>query len=211
MHLSLRIEVARAGTAAERVEQELFVVRKEDKIRLLEKLLDEYRGAILVFSRTKFGAKKIARDVNVLHHKAAEIHSNRSLNQRREALDGFKNGKYRILVATDIAARGIDVTGIEVVINYDLPDNAEDYIHRIGRTGRAGHKGRAISFAAPDERREVREIEQLMRINLPVSKLPELPQARHAPAVRPAASSSPRPPHAGERRFSRAPRRFNRR
>jgi ATP-dependent RNA helicase RhlE len=153
----------------------LFVVKKEDKIRLLEKLLNEYHGPVLVFSRTKFGAKKIARSVNALHHRAAEIHSNRSLNQRREALDGFKNGKYRVLVATDIAARGIDVTGIEVVINFDLPENAEDYVHRIGRTGRAGHKGRAISFACPDQRSEVREIERLMRINLAITKLPELP------------------------------------
>jgi ATP-dependent RNA helicase RhlE len=150
-------------------------VRKEDKTRLLNKLLDQYHGPVLVFSRTKFGAKKIARAVGVMHHKAAEIHSNRSLNQRREALDGFKNGKYRVLVATDIAARGIDVTGIEVVVNFDLPENAEDYVHRIGRTGRAGHAGRAISFATPDQRNEVRDIERLMRINLPISKLPELP------------------------------------
>jgi len=177
MQLPVRVEVARAGTAAEGVEQELFVVKKEDKIRLLEKLLAEYHGPVLVFSRTKFGAKKITRSVNAMHHRAAEIHSNRSLNQRREALDGFKNGKYRVLIATDIAARGIDVTGIEVVVNFDLPENAEDYVHRIGRTGRAGHKGRAISFACPDQRAEVREIERLMRINLSISKMPELPPA----------------------------------
>jgi len=177
MKLPVRVEVARAGSAAEGVEQELFVVKKEDKIRLLERLLSEYHGPMLVFSRTKFGAKKIARAVNAMHHRAAEIHSNRSLNQRREALDGFKSGKYRVLVATDIAARGIDVTGIEAVVNFDLPENAEDYVHRIGRTGRAGHKGRAISFACPDQRAEVREIERLMRINLMISKLPELPPA----------------------------------
>jgi len=182
MKLPVRIEVARAGTAAERVEQEIFFVSKEEKPRLLDKLLAEYHGSILVFSRTKFGAKKIARSVNAMGHRAAEIHSNRSLAQRREALDGFKSGKYRVLIATDIAARGIDVTGIEVVINYDLPDNAEDYVHRIGRTGRAGHTGRAVSFAAPDERNEVREIERLIRSNLPVTKLTELPPARQ-PAV----------------------------
>jgi len=129
----------------------------------------------LVFSRTKHGAKKITRAVNAMRFKAAEIHSNRSLAQRREALDGFKSGKYRVLIATDVASRGIDVTGIEVVVNFDLPDDAGDYVHRIGRTGRAGHAGRAISFATPDQRVEVQNIERLMRINLPVSKLPELP------------------------------------
>lgn len=203
MKLPLRIEVARAGTAAEHVEQELYVVKKEDKIRLLDSLLSQYHGAILVFSRTKFGAKKITRAVNLMHHKAAEIHSNRSLNQRREALDGFKNGKYRVLVATDIAARGIDVTGIEVVVNFDLPENAEDYVHRIGRTGRAGHAGRAVSFATPDQRTEVRDIERLMRINLPISKLPDLPPASQATASenygRERGQYAPRPPRDAKR------------
>ncbi len=106
-------------------------------------------------------------------HTAAEIHSNRSLAQRKQALEGFKTGKYRVLVATDIAARGIDVKGIGLVINFDLPDNAEDYVHRIGRTGRAGQTGRAISFATPDQRNDIRAIERLIRGNLNVSKLPE--------------------------------------
>lgn len=111
-------------------------------------------------------------------HTAAEIHSNRSLSQRREALDGFKNGRYRILVATDIAARGIDVKGIELVLNYDLPQTPEDYVHRIGRTARAGGTGHAISFATPEERGDVRGIERLIRATLPLSKLPELPPSR---------------------------------
>ena len=111
-------------------------------------------------------------------HTSAEIHSNRSLGQRREALEGFKSGKYRVLVATDIAARGIDVAGIELVLNYDIPEHSEDYVHRIGRTARAGSAGHAISFAMPDQRREVRQIEQLIRKNLPISKLPELPPER---------------------------------
>jgi ATP-dependent RNA helicase RhlE len=132
----------------------------------------------LVFSRTKHGAKKIAISIRALGHTAAELHSNRSLGQRREALEGFRNGKYRILVATDIAARGIDVKGIELVLNYDLPDNAEDYVHRIGRTARAGATGHAISFATPDQRFDVRDIERLIRGSLPVAKVPELPPAR---------------------------------
>ncbi len=181
MKLPVRVEIVRAGTTAERITQELFVVRKDDKTRLLEKLLSENHGTILVFSRTKHGAKKITHVVRAMGHTAAEIHSNRSLAQRREALEGFKRGKYRVLVATDIAARGIDVTGIEVVINFDLPDQAEDYVHRIGRTGRAGMKGRAISFATPDQGRDVRDIEKLTKNFLPESKLPELPPHRAVP------------------------------
>jgi ATP-dependent RNA helicase RhlE len=177
MQLPVRIEIARAGTVAEKVSQEIFVVRKDEKIRLLSKILEEHRGTVLVFSRTKHGAKKIAAAVRAMGHRAAEIHSNRSLAQRKEALEGFKTGKYRVLVATDIAARGIDVTDIELVINYDLPDQSEDYVHRIGRTGRAGRSGHAISFATPDQKRDVRDIEQLMRKVLPVSKTPELPPA----------------------------------
>ena len=109
-----------------------------------------------------------------LNYNAAEIHSDRSLAQRREALDGFKSGKYRILVATDIAARGIDVTNIELVINYDLPDDAENYVHRIGRTGRAGLAGHAISFATPEQRSDLQAIERLIRTALPISRHPEL-------------------------------------
>lgn len=171
----LRVEVAPAGSTTEQVEQELFVVPRDQKMALLSKLLSEYHGTVLVFSRTKHGAKKIASTISKLGHRAAEIHSNRSLNQRRDALEGFKNGRYRVLVATDIAARGIDVTEIELVINFDLPDNSEDYVHRIGRTGRASHSGKAISFACPEQRRDVQAIEKLINLRLPVLPLPELP------------------------------------
>ncbi len=183
MRLPLRIEVAPAGTAAEKVEQELIVVNKPEKMRLLEKLLYDYHGSVLVFSRTKFGAKRITADVKKLGHRAAEIHSNRSLAQRKEALEGFKTGRYRVLVATDIAARGIDVKGIELVINFDLPDNSEDYVHRIGRTGRAGHAGKAISFATPDQRGDVLAIERLLRTTLPKSKIPGFEQPQFHAAV----------------------------
>jgi ATP-dependent RNA helicase RhlE len=178
MQLPVRVEIARAGTANENVSQELFVVQKNDKLRLLDKILTETRGTVLVFSRTKHGAKKITMAVKRMGHTSAEIHSNRSLAQRREALDGFKSGKYRVLVATDIAARGIDVKGIELVLNFDLPDNPDDYVHRIGRTGRAGHEGRAISFATPDQSRDVRDIERLIRIAIPRAAHGELPPAR---------------------------------
>ncbi|MFH2056998.1 MAG: C-terminal helicase domain-containing protein, partial [bacterium] len=120
------------------------------------------------------------------------IHSNRSLAQRREALEGFKSGKYRALVATDVASRGIDVTGIELVVNYDLPTNTEDYVHRIGRTGRAGHSGRSVSFATLDQKKDVKSIERLIRTDLPTSALPALPPPRkRVPAVQPPARSQP--------------------
>jgi len=173
MKLPVRIEIARQGTTAKNIEQELFVVKKDQKLALLKKLLQEYKGSVLVFLRVKHSAKKVCDNLRNSGVTSAEIHSNRSLNQRKEALEGFKNGRFRVLVATDIASRGIDVKNIELVINYDLPENAEDYVHRIGRTGRAGMSGKAISFATPDQGSMVREIEMLTRVNLPISQLPE--------------------------------------
>ncbi len=164
-----RVEVARQGTAAENVTQECVIVSQEGKNDILEDLLEKYEGTILVFARTRSRAARITRTLRRNNHNAAEIHSDRSLSQRRAALDGFKNGTYRVLVATDIAARGIDVTGIELVLNYDLPDAAEDYVHRIGRTGRAGKSGHAISFAAPDQGSDVKAIERLLRTTLDIS------------------------------------------
>ncbi|MFH1641070.1 MAG: DEAD/DEAH box helicase, partial [Candidatus Omnitrophota bacterium] len=177
MKLPVSVEIAPSGTTAEDVTQELFIVKKETKQRLLGKLLAQYHGAVLLFSRTKYNARKLTRSIREMGHSAAEIHSNRNLSQRREALEGFKSGKYRVLVATDIASRGIDVSGIELVINYDLPEDADSYVHRIGRTGRAGHKGHAISFATPEQSAEVRAIEKTIKVPLPVSKHPHVPTA----------------------------------
>ncbi len=176
MKLPIRVEVAPTGTAAEGIIQELFIVRKDAKLKLLEKILNEYHGSVLLFTRTKIGAKRTTRAIKDMHHRATEIHSDKSLGQRREALQGFKTGKYRILVATDIASRGIDVIGIELVINFDLPDDAENYVHRIGRTGRAGKEGRAIAFATPDQGKDVRNIERLIRSTLPLSEHPDMPK-----------------------------------
>jgi ATP-dependent RNA helicase RhlE len=182
MKMPVRVEVAPQGTSAERVEQELYIVRKEDKMPLVAEILKQYTGSVLLFSRTKHGATKIAAYLTKMGHKATEIHANKSLAQRIRALDGFKKGTYRILVATDIAARGIDVTGISLVLNFDLPDNSADYVHRIGRTGRAGMAGHAISLATPDQRQDIRDIERVIRKPLPVAKheglsveLPNLP------------------------------------
>lgn len=207
MKLPIRVEVAPSGTTVEKVTQEIFIVAKESKVRLVEKLLQQYSGSTLIFTRTKFGAKKLNRMVREMGHTAAELHSNRSLSQRKEALEGFKFGRYRVLIATDIASRGIDVTGIELVLNFDLPTNTEDYVHRIGRTARAGAGGHAISLVAPDQRRELRDIERLVRKTLPISQIPELPPARvpKGPPVRPDPSRGRRPfrGYPGKSRFNR--------
>jgi ATP-dependent RNA helicase RhlE len=183
MRSPLRVEVAPAGTAAANIEQEVFMLPRNQKLSLLKQLLDEYQEKILIFSRTKHGAKKITRALNNMGHKAGEIHSNKSLAQRTKAMANFKSGAIRILVATDIASRGIDVDNIEVVINYDLPDNPEDYVHRIGRTGRAGKSGKAISFAAPEQKRDIFTIERLVRKQLPISPTPEIKQHIEMPKV----------------------------
>ncbi len=175
MKLPINIEIAPSGTAAENVVQEVFFIEREAKSRLLEVLLDQYHGPVLVFTRTKHGARKLTRHVRIMGHSAAEIHSDRSLGQRRDALEGFKAGKYRVLIATDIAARGIDVVGIELVINYDLPTHTQDYVHRIGRTARAGMAGRAISFATFDQRNDIKAIEHLIRTGLSIKQVPALP------------------------------------
>lgn len=187
----IRIEVAPPGTAATRVEQELFIVSKQEKTQLLETLLKEHPGSVLLFSRTKSGAKRLCRLVHAMGHTAAEIHSNRSLSQRLRALQDFKAGRCRVLVATDIAARGIDVKDISVVINFDLPDNPEDYVHRIGRTGRAGGSGKAISFVEPNQRGDLRDIERLVKKSIRMTPLPELAPARQLAPATPAWGGRP--------------------
>jgi len=178
MKMPWRIEVAPSGTTVAEVEQEIFIVAKDARVQLLEKLLSDNAGTFLVFSRTKHGAKKIAAQVREMGHSATEIHSNRSLTQRQAAMAGFKTGKYRVLVATDIAARGIHVDNISIVLNYDLPDNPDDYVHRIGRTARAGRAGRAVSFVGREELRTVKYIEKLIKKTIPVTALPVLPPRR---------------------------------
>jgi ATP-dependent RNA helicase RhlE len=172
-HLSspLRIEVAPAGKTADGIDQEIIIIKKEDRFGYLDKLMLEYTGSVLVFCRTKRGVHVIARKIKELGHGVAEIHSDRSQAQRQQALNAFKQGKIRILVATDIAARGIDVSNIELVLNYDLPDDTGDYVHRIGRTARAGKTGKAVSLASPDQISEIRQIERLIKKSIPLIKL----------------------------------------
>ncbi len=190
MEFPIHVEVAPSGTTPDKIIQEMFFVERGSKTQLLEVMLERYLGPVLIFTRTKHGARKLAREVRSMGHRASEIHSNRSQAQRREALDGFKSGKYRALVATDVASRGIDVSGIELVVNYDLPTNTEDYVHRIGRTGRAGHSGRSVSFATLDQKKDVKSIERLIKTDLPESALPPLPPARRRMTTSQSSSSS---------------------
>ena len=180
MKFPIRVEIAPTGTTVDSVAQDIFIVAREAKVRLLQKVLAQYSGPTLIFTRTKYKAHRIAQAIRQMGYSAAEIHSNRTFPQRKRALDGFKTGEYRVLVATDIMARGIDVIGIELVINYDLPSQAEDYVHRIGRTARAGMKGQAISFVTPSEQGEIRAIEWLIRKKLNVSTIPEFPTMQFA-------------------------------
>ncbi len=171
MKLPVHIETAPQGTAAENVDQEIYIMKGEDKFKYLEETLLQFPGSVLIFVRTKQAVKTMTQKMKVIGYKVAEIHSDLSFSRRREALAGFKTGKYRILIGTDVAARGLDVNGIELVVNYNLPDNSEDYVHRIGRTGRAGKKGKAISFAMPSQRREIQEIERLINKSIPSKML----------------------------------------
>ncbi|OYT15553.1 MAG: DEAD/DEAH box helicase [Bacteroidetes bacterium 4572_77] len=158
-----RVSVAPEQTTAEKVDQSLYFVSKKSKIKLLIHLLDwESVDSVLVFSRTKHGSDRIVRMLSKAKIKAAAIHGNKSQNQRQKALSDFKNGKIKILIATDIAARGIDIDELSYVFNYDLPSVPETYVHRIGRTGRAGLSGKAISFCDSEETAYLRDIQKLI-------------------------------------------------
>jgi len=157
-----RVEVAPAASVVDTIKQSLYFVEKPDKSHLLVDLLkNKGDKSILVFSRTKHGADKIARILKKSGINCDAIHGNKSQNARQRALNNFKEGKTHVIIATDIAARGIDIDNLQLVINYDLPDVAETYVHRIGRTGRAGHNGTAITFCSQEERIMLRDIQKL--------------------------------------------------
>lgn len=165
----VRVEVAPQGTTAAEIEQRLVLARTRQKRALLAEMLAQPdMKSVLVFSRTKHGADRIVRDLARDGFEAAVIHGNKSQNARQRALNVFRNGEVRILVATDIAARGIDVPGISHVINFDLPDEAESYVHRIGRTGRNGASGIAVTLCDPSESAKLRAVEKLIRTPLKV-------------------------------------------
>jgi len=157
------IQIGRPRNPIETITQHIYPVRKEQKMDLLLHMLNNSQMySVLVFSRTKHGADKINRRLKAAGIVSAVIHSGRTQSQRLLAMDGFKRGKYQVMVATDVAARGIDVTGISHVINYDVPVYAEDYIHRIGRTGRSEAPGDAITFVSREEEKHLRNIEKFI-------------------------------------------------
>jgi ATP-dependent RNA helicase RhlE len=165
----VRVEVTPASSTAENVDQSIYLVEKNDKRQLLIHLLkDNTIQNALVFTRTKHGADKIAKELYRAKISADAIHGNKTQFARQRALTNFKNGKIRVLVATDIAARGIDVDDLSHVINFELPNIPETYVHRIGRTGRAGASGKALSFCDMEERAFLRDIHKLIDQEIPV-------------------------------------------
>jgi len=157
------IQIGRLYNPIDTITQHAYRVRRDQKTPLLLHMLErEKMQSVLIFSRTKHGADRIHRNLSKAHIVSIPLHSDRTQAQRQQALDGFKSGKYRVMVATDIAARGIDVDGISHVINYDVPAYPEDYIHRIGRTGRAAATGDAITLVAPEEEPSLRKIEEFI-------------------------------------------------
>jgi len=200
MHLRNPVKVAVGPQAVPppKAAQDVYLVANGEKTPLLLSLVATNPGNVLVFARTKHRTDRVMRSLCDAGHAAQRLHSNRTQQQRREALEGFRRGRYRILVATDIAARGIDVADIRHVINYDLPQTVEDYVHRVGRTARAQAEGRATSFASPEERGQLHAIERHIGKALPRQAAPrrgEAPRASEpktapAPAVR---HRAPRP------------------
>ncbi len=162
----VRIEIGSVLKPAENVELRAFNVDADKKQELLEHLLNEEKGSFLVFVRTKHGADRVAKRLTRSGHSATQIHGDRSQAQRNQALRNFSEGKNRILVATDVAARGIDVANVAHVVNFDIPKVAEDFVHRVGRTGRASAKGIASTFAGPAERNDLRKIERALSIKM---------------------------------------------
>jgi ATP-dependent RNA helicase RhlE len=183
----VRVDVAPVSSTAERIEQSVYLVEASEKRRVLERILrDPALERAIVFTRTKHGANRLVKELERGEIPAEAIHGNKSQGARQRALDNFKTGRLRVLIATDIAARGIDVDGISHVVNYDLPNIPESYVHRIGRTARAGAAGIAISLCSREERGYLRDIERLTRT--PIRKL-ETPEAtaeeNHARIARP--------------------------
>jgi ATP-dependent RNA helicase RhlE len=196
----VKVAVAPVATTAERVEQKIVFVTAARKRDLLSNLLAAPElERVLVFTRTKHGADRVVRHLDDCGVEAAAIHGNKSQPQRERALAGFRAGRTRVLVATDIASRGIDVEAVSHVINFELPNVPEDYVHRIGRTARAGAAGIAISFCSDDERPYLRDIEKLTRLKLPVLPLPA-----DLPATSRAEAPERRPEHPGARAPNRS-------
>jgi ATP-dependent RNA helicase RhlE len=166
----VRIEVAPAGKAADKITQEVHYIGQSDKLEFLKKHLSAHKGELaLVFSRTKHGAERMSKQLEASGFKSGSIHGNKSQGQRERTLKMARDGQLDVLVATDVAARGIDIPLVRYVYNYELPNVPENYVHRIGRTARAGREGKAVAFCSPAELGEFRAIEKVMKISIPVA------------------------------------------
>lgn len=180
LHNPERVQVAPAGRAADKIRQSVHFIGQSEKTSLLKKCLAERPGDLsLVFARTKHGAEKLMQHLVDCGFPAGSIHGNKSQGQRDRAIRAFRNGEIRVLVATDVAARGIDIPGVSHVYNYDLPEVPENYVHRIGRTARAGADGEAVAFCCAAEIRQLRDIERLMGLAIEVAS-GEVPRYEHA-------------------------------
>jgi ATP-dependent RNA helicase RhlE len=198
-----QIQIGERRKPVETVRQKFYSVPQDAKIDLLLHIFrTQELDCVLIFSRTKHGADRISTKLERSGIKSVAIHSNRTQSQRQHALSGFKQGQYKVMVATDIAARGIDVEGISHVINYDTPAFAEDYIHRIGRTGRASATGDAITFVGNDERNYFKKIERYTEKNFDLAPYPGFERTKKTPAERSAEDSSSQEQR-GERRYDR--------
>ena len=205
-----RVTIKPEQATAEKVEQGVYFVSKKNKPKLLAHLLEQRKNdSVLVFSRTKHGANKIVKTLDQAHIKSAAIHGNKSQNMRQKALGAFKDGSLKVLVATDIAARGIDVDELALVINYDLPNVSETYVHRIGRTGRANASGIALSFCMGEERPYLKDIEKLIKQQVP--RMGEHPFMEGADLVEENADSDTSKPRPNQRNRSRNNNRNNHR
>ena len=187
------IQIGRPRNPIDTITQHIYAVEKTLKMDLLLHMIEDWRMfSVLVFSRTKYGADKINRRLKRAGVVAVSIHSGRTQSQRQGALDGFRSGKYQVMVATDVAARGIDVEGISHVINYDVPTHAEDYVHRIGRTGRAEATGDAITFVSSEEEKYLREVGKFIGRKLTAQKCKGFSYVKSAaPEPKTAESSKP--------------------
>lgn len=198
LHDPIEIDVSPRNTTAENIKQIVYTVEKGHKITLLCKLiLDQAWTQVLVFSRTKHGANKIVEKLEKAGILALAIHGNKSQSARTKALSSFKEGSITALIATDIAARGLDIKELPHVVNFDLPNVPEDYVHRIGRTGRAGCNGEACSLVSPDEKDLLRDIQRLIKMNIPVLENAGYPSFGPLPAQ---AERPPRPSHRNHHR-----------
>ncbi len=197
-----RIAIGSTTRPAEEIDLHAYEVEPDRKLALLNHMLEQESGSFLVFARTKHGADRLAKKLARTGVPVASIHGDRTQSQRNQALRGFQQGEYRVLVATDVAARGIHVEGIAHVVNYELPQAPEDFIHRVGRTGRAGRRGTATTFATAAERKEIRRIEQTIKLKLTRRDLPaDLPREAKSPViVLPAFAPRPEPNRWARRR-----------